>query len=276
MIIDIDLFRTCLQHQNYSESSIRSYLTCMQQFLDVFKTNGSKAVTIEFIEKHINWLIKEKEISKSYQKQILDSIQKYYDLVLNQKLDLTSIYPKNVEYNLPNCLSKDDIKAMIDSTENLKHKTIICLLYSGGLRLSEILNLTLSNIDTLNKVIHIYQTKFAKERDVMLSSTLLEMLPAYYEKYKPKHFVIEGQKGMAYSQKSVQQVVKLSAKRAGIKIKVTPQCLRHTFALHLLDNGTDIHQLQELLGHQSIKSTENYTHVSDTLKSNIKSPLDSL
>ena len=119
MIIDIDLFRTCLQHQNYSESSIRSYLTCMQQFLDVFKTNGSKAVTIEFIEKHINWLIKEKEISKSYQKQILDSIQKYYDLLLNTVENLNK-NNKNIEkqvQEIPN-QRKINIKKLLINSKN--------------------------------------------------------------------------------------------------------------------------------------------------------------
>lgn len=248
----------------------------MQLFLTGFKKYEAEAITIELIKRHVNWLIEEKQISKSYQKQILASIQKYYDLVLNRKLDLSAIHPKNQTFNLPNCLGKADIRVMIEKTVNLKHKTIICILYSGGLRLTDLLNLTLQDIDPVNGVIHIIDVKDRKERIVMLSPVLLNLLPKYYKKYKPVHFVFEGQGGGAYSEKSVQQVVKLAAIRAGIKTQVTPYCLRHSFAVHLLDNGTDIHYVQELLGHKSMKTTRNYTHNSDVSNSNIKSPLDLL
>jgi len=248
----------------------------MQQFYIYFEKYGAEVVTIELIEKHVNWLIKEKEISTSYQKLILISIQKYYDLVLNQKLDLNTIYPKNHETPLPKCLCKIDIKAMIDNTSNLKHKTILCLLYSGGLRLSELLNLTIKDVDTQNNVLHIIYDKDKKERNIKLSPSLLDLLPKYYEKYKPKHFVIEGRNGEAYSEKGVQKAVKMAAERAEIKTQVTPHCLRHCFATHLLENGTDIRYVQELLGHHSIKTTENYNHTSDISNSNIQSPLDLL
>ena len=138
------------------------------------------------------------------------------------------------------------------------------------------MNLKIKDIDAFNKTIHIIQAKDQTERTVMLSPNLLEMLPRYYEKYKPVHFFIEGQGGKAYTGKSVQEVVKKAAVKSGLLIPVTPHCLRHSFASHLLENGTDIRYVQELLGHQSIKTTENYKHTSDFSKSNIKSPLDSL
>ena len=276
MKIDIVFFKACLQKQKYKDKSVNSYITCMQQFYIYFEKYGAEVVTIELIEKHVNWLIKEKEISTSYQKLILISIQKYYDLVLNQKLDLNTIYPKNHETPLPKCLCKIDVKAMIDNTSNLKHKTILCLLYSGGLRLSELLNLTIKDVDTQNNVLHIIYDKDKKERNIKLSPSLLDLLPKYYEKYKPKHFVIEGRNGEAYSEKGVQKAVKMAAERAEIKTQVTPHCLRHCFATHLLENGTDIRYVQELLGHHSIKTTENYNHTSDISNSNIQSPLDLL
>jgi len=276
MEIGIALFRSCLEKQKYNKKSINSYIACIQQFYVFFKKYGAEVVTLELIEKHVNWLIKEKEISISYQKLILISIQKYHQLVLNQKLDLNSIYPKNQEYQLPKCLCKIDIKAMIDKTTNLKHKTIICFLYSGGLRLSELLSLTIKDIDTKNNVLHITQNKDKTERIIKLSPSLLELLPKYYEKYKPKHFVIEGRNGEAYSEKGVQKAVKMAAERAEIKTQVTPHCLRHCFAIHLLENGTDIRYVQELLGHQSVKTTENYKHNSDIVNSNFQSPLDLL
>ena len=276
MVIDIELFRSRLRDQKYSAKSIYSYLTCMQQFLSGFKNCEAEAITIELIERHVLWLVEEKGISKSYQKQILASIRKYYDLVLNRKIDLSAIYPKDQSSHLPSCLFKSDVKVMIEKTKNLKHKVIICLLYSGGLRLTDLLNLALQDIDPVKNEIHIIEEKAKKERIVMLSPFLSNLLPEYYKKYKPRHFVLEGPGGKAYSEKSVQQVVRLAGQRAGITAQVTPHCLRHSFAVHLLDSGTDIHYVQELLGHMSIKTTENYTHNSYISNSNIKSPLDLL
>ena len=276
MNINIELFKSRLQEQNYNESTIRSYLVCLQQFLSFFKINDEENITIELIEKHIQWLIFDKEISKPYQRQILVSIQKYYEVVLSQRLNLKTIIPKQQDFQLPNCLDKKDIKALIDNTENIKHKTIISLLYSSGLRLVELLNLAIEDIDISNNVINIKQIFDKETRTINLSPVFLELLSRYYLKYKPKHLVFEGQNGVAYSERSVQHLVKQAAIKAGIKTKVTPLCLRHSFATHLLDNGTDIHYVQELLGHQSIKTTENYNHTSNIKNSNIKSPLDLL
>lgn len=276
MKIDLDIFKYQLQNQKYNENTINSYLICLQPFMDFFKNNKAEHISIELIEKHLNWLIAEKEISKSYQKQILFSIQKYYELVLNQKIDLKTIFPKNQANLLPECLCKIDIKAMIDNTTNLKHKTIICILYSGGLRLSELLNLTIKDIDFENNFIKIKKINDNMERVIMLSPTLSVLLSEYYLKYKPKHYVFEGQNAKAYNTRSVQQVVSNAALRVNIKNSVTPKCLRHCFATHLLENGTDIRYVQQLLGHQSVKLTENYTHTSNISNSKIQSPLDLL
>lgn len=276
MVVDINLFTNRLQELNYSENSIHSYINCIQQFKVHFEGYEFDVIDIEVLKNHINWMFDEKKISKSYQKQMLVSIQKYYNLILNKEIDLSELYPKHQENLLPNCISKIDIRNMIDLTDNLKHKVIICLLYSAGLRLSELLYLKINDIDIPNKIIHIHQAKDKNERTVMLSPTLLEKLQQYYQKYNPKQYVFEGQSGEVYTGKSVQQVVKQAAAKAGIIIPVTPHCLRHSFASHLLENGTDIHHVQELMGHQSIKTTENYLHTSEFSKSNIQSPLDTL
>ncbi len=276
MELNIDLYKLNLRLSKLSENSILSYINCIKQLMPFFSKYDINEINNELIKRHIMWLIEEKGISQSYQKQIITSIQKYFELILNKSIDLSEIYPKNIEFHLPNCIRKSEIKSMIDSTKNIKHKVILCLLYSAGLRLFELLNLTIKDIDTVNNIIHINHLKDNRDRTVMLSPILVDLLPKYYDKYKPSHFIIEGQNGLAYTGKSVQEVVKLAAKRAGIIIPVTPHCLRHSFATHLLENGTDIHYVQELLGHQSIKTTENYTHTSDISKENIKSPLDFL
>ncbi|MCX6230316.1 MAG: tyrosine-type recombinase/integrase [Bacteroidetes bacterium] len=231
-------------------------------------------ISAEIIESHIQWLYAEKTISQSYQKQIIMAIQKYFELVLKKNINLTAIYPKQISYHLPNCISKSEIKEMIEKTTNIRHKIIICLLYSAGLRLFELLNLCLKDIDVENQLIHIYQSKEKAKRMLMLSTVLVDLLPKYYQKYQPKYFVIEGKGGKPMTAKSIQQIVKTAALKSGIKVPVTPHCLRHSFASHLLENGTDIHYVQKLLGHQSIKTTENYTHTNDFHKMKIQSPMD--
>jgi len=276
MKIDIKLFRSRLKSQKYSEKSIASYCSSLQLFMLGFKNCNTKTLSIELIERHIKWLVEEKDISKSYQKQILASIQKYFDLVLSKKIDLSVLNPKDSSVNLPTCIGKEDVKKLIEGTANLKHKTIICLLYSAGPRLSELLNLTIRDIELEKKVIHIVNSKDKSLRTVMLSPSLLEKLPEYFKKYKPKNFVFEGHSGKAMSAKSVQLIVTQAAKRVQIVVPVTPKCLRHSFATHLLEKGIDIHHLQELLGHASIKTTENYVHKANFSKSNLISPLDLL
>ncbi len=272
----IDIFQDKLLIQRYSKNSIKTYVGCINMFLSVFNAYKPIDINVGLIERYINWLIREKKISASYQKQMLFSIVKFYALVFDKKINLHHLYPKRQEHKLPTYLSVEDVRNMLKSTENMKHKIIISLLYSGGLRLSELLNLKISDICSEKKLILIRQAKGRKDRVVMLSEKLLLMLRAYYTIYKPKQWVIEGQTGGLYSPKSVQQVIKNAALHAGIKIGVTPHTLRHSFATHLLENGTDIRYIQELLGHNSIKTTEKYTKITDVSKSKIKSPLDLL
>ena len=272
----IELFEKRLKLQRYSPNSIKIYVNCVENFLLIFKKYNPKNIDFNQIEKYIHYLINEKKISQSYQKQIIASIDKYYSLVWDINFDFKKLYPKNLEYKIPVFLSKNEVNKMIDKTVNLKHKSIICLLYSGGLRLSELLSLKIEDIDSDNMLIIIKNSKGNRDRIVMLSKVLLKLLRNYYLKYKPTEYIIEGLNGNKYSDKSVQQVVKQAAKRAGINKRVTPHILRHSFATHLLENGTDIRFIKELLGHKSIKTTQIYTHITDISKSKIISPLDTI
>ncbi len=272
----ISAFEERLITQRYSPKSIKIYVGCVSSFLKMFSKYNPQDISLELIEKYILWIIKEKNISASYQKQILFSITKFYDSIYNKKVDLYSLYPKRAEYKLPKYLSLSDVQKIINGTDNLKHKSIISVLYGGGLRLSELINLQLSDINSDKMLIFIRQSKGKKDRVVMLSEKLLTLLRQYYVAYKPKFWLFEGQSGGQYSAKSVQQVVKSAAQKAGININVTPHVLRHAFATHLIENGTDIRFIQELLGHNSIKTTEKYTMITDVSKSKIKSPLDLL
>lgn len=273
---EIKIFENKLKVQRYAEASIRNYNSAVKRFLSlaIKKYKIPNEIDEAVIERYIIWLIEEKNASRSFQINELSGITKYFDLVYNIKFDLKHLYPKRKENTLPKYISKKEVKLMIDKTENIKHKCIIMMLYSGGLRLSELLNLRVYDIDSDNMIIHINKSKGNKDRKVMLSEKLLAELRQYYKSFKPKEFLFEGQKGGIYSSKSVQAIVKNAASKANIKKKVTPHILRHSFATHLIENGTDMRYVQDLLGHGSIKTTEIYNRVTDVTKSKIKSPLD--
>lgn len=280
--MDIDnllsTFEQRLRLQRYSETSIRNYKSAVGGFLQLAskKYDKPEGLTAKEIEKYVYWLIENKKISASYQRMVVASIDKFYRLALNIQLPIKHLYPTRKEHHLPEYLNKDEVKRLINSTNNLKHKCILELLYSGGLRLSELLNIKISDIDSTDMIIHIRMAKGKKDRKVMLSEVLLSDLRVYFKQYKPTTFLFEGQNKEQYSAKSVQNIVHLAAQKVGIKKHVTPHTLRHSFATHLLESGTDIRIIQELLGHQSIKTTEIYTHIADISKSIIKSPLDTM
>jgi len=271
-------FEDKLVIQRYSQSSILSYKNLINRFLSLASNKFSHPLDIssENIEKYILWLIHNKKISQSYQKMNLAAITKFYSLLFDIKLSLHHLYPKRTEHTLPKYLSQSEVKKMILNTDNLKHKCILCLLYARGLRLSEVLNLKLTDIDSTKMTLNLRQSKGKKDRQVMLSEKLLIYLREYYKEFKPKDYVFEGQFNEQYSARSVQMLIKQIASKSNISKKVTPHILRHSFATHLLENGIDIRIIKELLGHNDIKTTEIYTHITDITKQKIKSPLDDL
>lgn len=175
---------------------------------------------------------------------------------------------------LPVVLSKEDVNAIINSANNLKHKCIISLLYSAGLRRSELLNLKLTDIESKRMLIKVQNSKGNKDRYTLLSEKILKDLRMYYKQFNPKEYLFEGQSKKQYSPNSVGKVVSNAAIKAGIKIPVSAHILRHSFATHLLESGVDIRYIQLLLGHNSTKTTEIYTHVAKNSFNFIKNPLD--
>jgi len=269
-------FVNLLQQKRYSENTIGIYKSYFADFMRYFKEKKLEDISKEDINSYILHLIKNKNISSSQQNQRINAIKFYYEKVLGRKKEYYDIErPKSVSI-LPNVLSISEIKRMIDITKNIKHKCIISLLYSAGLRRSELINLEINDIISGQMQIKIGNSKGNKDRYVGLSTHLLQLLREYYREFNPKKWLIEGQKGGKYSAESVLRVVKNSAKRAGISRKVTPHMLRHSFATHHLENGTDLRYIQEFLGHSSSKTTEVYTHVANTDISKFKNPLDSM
>ncbi|WP_241773543.1 tyrosine-type recombinase/integrase [Chryseobacterium sp. Leaf394] len=204
------------------------------------------------------------------------TITKFYGEVLHRKIDLSHLYPKRKEHKLPKFLTKDEVKRILDATENLKHKTILTTIYSCGLRLSEAIGIQISDVKSKENLLLIKQSKGNKDRIVPLSQKLVDILRDYYREYKPKLFLFEGQTGGQYSPRSVQQILKNSLKKAKIYSPATVHTLRHSYATHLLENGTDIRIIKELPRHNNIKTTEIYTHITDVSKLCVKSPLDFL
>ncbi len=274
----IMIFERRLKLQRYSPNSIRNYSSAVKSFLQIAakKFNDPGRLTENEIEKYVFWKIEKDKISNSHQRMIVASIDKFYCLVLNRELEIKHLYPSRNRYALPRYITATEVKEMMASTPNRKHACIIKMLYGCGLRLNELLHLKLSDINSERMLVHVRNSKGNKDRVVMLAPALLEDLRNYFKAYHPKVYLFEGQNGGRYSEKSVQNIVKTAAAKAGITKQVTPHVLRHSFATHLLENGTDIRYIQQLLGHGSVKTTEIYTHITDVAKMKIKSPLDYL
>ncbi|MBL7831084.1 MAG: tyrosine-type recombinase/integrase, partial [Saprospiraceae bacterium] len=175
-----------------------------------------------------------------------------------------------------NVLSKEEIKRILEAPSNMKHRAMLVLVYSCGLRRSELLNLQKQDIDSNRMLVIVRKGKGAKDRIVPLSPRVLELLREYYKMFRPKKWLFEGQYGGQYSEKSLASVLKLAVEKAGISKPVSLHWLRHSFATHLLEKGTDLRYIQEMLGHNSSKTTEIYTHVSTKSLQKIQSPFDDL
>ena len=191
-------------------------------------------------------------------------------------MDVELIHRPMREKVLPNVLSKEEVKAILDAPYNLKHRAMLAMIYSCGLRRGELLSLTKFDIDSKRMVVIIRMAKGKKDRIVPLSPKILSLLRDYYKSYNPKEFLFEGQGGGKYSEKSLENVFKQSLLKANNKKPVTLHWLRHSYATHLLESGTDLRYIQDLLGHKSSKTTEIYTHVSTKSIEHIKSPFDDL
>jgi len=202
------------------------------------------------------------------------SIKQYENRQENEKFFLSVDRQLKINRKLLKVISKKEILSIIGHTNNIKHRCIIELLYGSGLRRSELVNLKLGDVDSERMLLRVESSKGGKDRQTLLSKTALLNLRTYYREWQPKHYLFEGQKGQKYSGESVLKVVKNAAKKAGIRIRVTPHVLRHSFATHLLESGVDLRRIQVLLGHGSSKTTEIYTHVATNTFENIKNPLD--
>ena len=273
----MERFKNWLRSKRYSESTIKTYVEALRSFLVFYREKPIEEISNEDVILYNNDYILKNKLSASYQNQIVNAVKLFFSTIQNKKIDVDLIHrPKRAKI-LPNVLSKEEIKAILEAHGNIKHKAMLSMIYSCGLRRSELLRLKFSDIDSKRGIVIIRQSKGRKDRIAPLSLKILIMLREYYTAYKPKVWLFEGQNaGTQYSEFSLQSVLKLALQKAGITKPVSLHWLRHSYATHLLESGTDLRYIQELLGHSSSKTTEIYTHVSTKSLQQIKSPFDDL
>lgn len=281
--IDVVNYRICpeefvlkLKELRYSENTIRTYKNLFEEFINFYHKSEIDKIDEKMIVAYVRYLVMERKVSSSYQNQAINAIKFYYERVLGGHRKIYMVERPRREKALPEVLSEQEVLLLFNQVENIKHKVILMLLYSSGLRLSELLNLKIKDIDSKRMQVRIEQSKGKKDRYTLLSKKLLPILRQYFKEYQPKEWLFEGIKGNQYSAESVQSIVREACKKAGIKKKVSSHTLRHSFATHLLENGTDLRYIQSLLGHSSSKTTEVYTHITTKGFDQIKNPLDNL
>ena len=265
-----------LKLRRYSRNTVKAYLTHFNLFLTYFGHRPPQGLTQEDIRSYLLYLVNEKDVSGTYQNQSINAIKFYYEKVLKQPRTVYELPRAMKSRKLPTVLSEGEVARIIRAISNLKQRTAIALIYSAGLRISEAVNLKPADIDEGRKLIIVRSAKGQKDRITVLSDAILPMLDDYRRQYKPGNWLFESPDGGKYHARSIQHVFHRAKEKAGIAKPATVHTLRHSFATHLLERGTDIRFIQELLGHNSSKTTEIYTHVSTKALGKIISPLDNL
>jgi integrase/recombinase XerD len=273
----IDEFVLWMKHRRYSENTVKTYKDGIKTFLKFHSNKKLETISNKDLVDFNNQYILKKGYSSSYQNQVVNAVKLFFMKVENRKIDIELIERPRREFRLPNVLSREEVKAILGAPVNLKHRAMLSLIYACGLRRSELLELKQTDVDSKRGLLIIRQSKGNKDRIVPLSLKIIELLRDYYKAYRPIEWLFEGQKkGEQYSAVSLQQVLRQCLVKAKIKKPVTLHWLRHSYATHLLESGTDLRYIQELLGHKSSRTTEIYTHVSQKSIQQIKSPFDDL
>lgn len=265
-----------LKLRGYSENTQRTYLQGFKDFLRFYGSYNPVELTEIEIRNYLVYLIEKKRISRSAQNQAINAIKFFYEKVLGQERKVYDLERPMREKRLPEVLSQEEIIRIFEALDNIKHRIMLMLIYSAGLRRSELLNLRIGDVDMNRNIVFIRGGKGRKDRQSVLGQSLNPLLTEYLEKYHPKFWLFEGPQDCRYSESSLRQVLHRAARKAGIKKNVRVHMLRHSFATHLLESGTSTRYIQVLLGHESPKTTELYAHVSRFALDRIQSPLDQL
>jgi len=274
---NIAQFKRWLKSKRYSESTVKTYCDALGVFLKFFNTKPIEKINNEDVIEFNNDYILKNKFSSSYQNQIVNSIKLFFEQIKDTALKIDIVHRPKSEKALPNVLSKEEVQKILVKTANIKHKAMLCLIYSCGLRRGELLKIKPAHIQSDRGVLLIKEGKGKKDRITPIPQKIIDMLRLYYQQYKPSVFLFEGQvKGEPYNERSLNLVFKQAIERSQIKKPATLHWLRHSYATHLLEVGTDLRYIQELLGHSSSRTTEIYTHVSSKKISEIKSPIEDM
>lgn len=270
-------FNDLLVIKRYSENTIKTYLGTLKAFQKYIGYENS----IEHLEeseiiRYVMDVVKEKKLAYTTHKQLLAALKLYYKELFSREIHFSAVYPRNKPKPLPVILSNTEVKSILEALDNSKHKAMLTLIYALGLRSGELINLKITDIHKQRAQVHIKSAKGEKDRLLPFPASLKPILTIYYKQYRPKEYLFNGQNNIQYSRESLRKVFRLAVKKAGIKKEVTLHSLRHAYATHLMESGINVRVIQELLGHNSIRTTMIYTHVTNTHLNKIPSPFDML
>ncbi len=272
----LDLMRRYLDEVRYSERTSESYLALLEVFFKYFHEKDPLTISMEEVSEFIHDFIVTNGYSSSYQNQMISSIKTFYRISGRSHIDLQLFERPRKSRALPKVFSKEEVKRILNATRNTKHKLLLWIIYSCGLRRSEVTNIRLADLDRDRSVLHIKEGKGRVDRIVPVSGKVWDKLDEYIDGFHPGKYLFEGQAGGRYSVESVYRVFKQALQKAGIKKDVGVHSLRHSYATHLHESGLDIRYIQELLGHRSTRTTEIYTHVSRRNLVIIRSPIEDM
>ena len=264
-----------MELKGYSSRTIATYIRSILA-LSVYYNTPPDLLTNEQIRKYLHEHITEKNISRSWLNQLISALKILYCEVLKREWDHLDIPRPRGQRKLPVVLSKEEVKQLIDVTINLKHRALLMLTYSAGLRLSEVRNLKVGDIDSKRMLVRVVQAKGFKDRYSILSPVALALLREYWKRYRPAVWLFETKPGRQAAHRTIEIAFKNALRKAGIKKQIGIHSLRHSFATHLLEQGVSLPIIQQLLGHRSLKTTSGYLHVQQYSIYAVKSPLDTL
>lgn len=267
-------FYKFLKGKRYSDSTVHTYSTFVADFISFQSSKALEELTNRDVEVFIEDVFIARNYSISTQRQFISALKLFVVFCPSTKINDLQLERPRKSKKLPSVLSQEEVLRLIQCTPNLKHRAILALLYSCGLRISELIGLRLQDFNVERKQLVVRQGKGRKDRYVSMADSFIPLLTNYYQTYKPRVYFVEGQGGSIYSAESVRHFLRRSCKRAGISKTVTPHTLRHSYATHLLENGVDIRYIQSLLGHAKPETTMIYTHVTRKDLMAIPNPLD--
>jgi integrase/recombinase XerD len=271
-----DQMKMDLELKNLSPKTVTCYLACMMQFVRHFRRSPVE-MGEEEIRNYLHYLITEKKASQSLINQAYSAMKFFYQVSLGRPWNAIRIPRSKIPKKLPVVLSMREVQSLLSAVDNLKHKAILTTVYSGGLRLGEVTHLRVSDIDGERMTILVQQGKGNKDRYTVLGQNSLELLRLYYKEFRPVEWLFPSRDPLKpISDSTVQKVFKTALYSAGIKKKASVHTLRHSFATHLLESGTDLYHIQRLLGHTTAKTTSVYLHITGKDIANVKSPIDLL